>query len=121
MDTTASFSKAGPFVLRLTATDGALSTSADVTITVNNALTKSEPNDLNADGTADLLWRNSLSGVVVGWLMNNATIASVGVLAGVSSAWEIEGSGDVDGDGNADVVWRNTNTGVKQYLQQHLP
>ncbi len=37
VDTTASFSTAGVYVLRLTASDGALSTSDDVTITVSNA------------------------------------------------------------------------------------
>ncbi len=111
VNTTASFSDTGTYVLRLTATDGALSTSADVTITVNNATTTNEPHDLNGDGTADLVWRNSLSGEVAGWLMNNATIASVGVVAGVSSEWEIEGMGDVDGDRQADIVWRHPSSG----------
>jgi hypothetical protein len=37
VDTTASFSAAGTYVLRLTASDGALSTSDDATVTVNAA------------------------------------------------------------------------------------
>jgi hypothetical protein len=70
------------------------------------------PNDLNADGTADLLWRNKQSGVVVAWLMNDAAIASTGVLAGVPMNWQIMGMGDVNADGQADVIWRNTTNGV---------
>jgi hypothetical protein len=110
--TTATFSQAGVYVLRLTATDGALSRSSDLTVTVANPGARKLSNDLNADGTADLLWRSNQSGVVVAWLMNNAAIATSGVLAGVPPEWKIMGMGDVDADGHADVVWRNTSTGV---------
>jgi hypothetical protein len=110
--TTASFSQAGTYVLRLTATDGALTRNSDLTITVNNLGVTTLRNDLNADGTADLLWRNKQSGVVVAWLMNDAAIASTGVLAGVPMNWQIMGMGDVNADGMADVIWRNTTNGV---------
>jgi hypothetical protein len=110
--TTASFSQAGTYVLRLTATDGALSRNSDLTITVNNPGVTKLRNDLNADGTADILWRNTQSGIVVAWLMNDAAIASTGVLAGVPMIWQIMGMGDVNADGFADVIWRNTTNGV---------
>ncbi len=110
--TTASFSQAGTYVLRLTATDGALSRNSDLTITVNNLGVTTLRNDLNADGTSDLLWRNTQSGIVVAWLMNDAAIASTGVLAGVPMNWQIMGMGDVNADGMADVIWRNTTNGV---------
>ncbi len=42
--TTAAFSAAGTYVLRLTASDGALSATADVTITVNPPITPPPPN-----------------------------------------------------------------------------
>ncbi len=112
MSTTATFSQAGAYVLRLTATDSALSRSSDLNITVNNPGVRKLSNDLNADGTADLLWRNTLNGVVVGWLMKDATVASTGMLAGLPSAWQIMGTGDVNADGQADVVLRNTTNGV---------
>ncbi|MDR4485499.1 MAG: PASTA domain-containing protein [Nitrospirales bacterium] len=112
VDTSVNFSTAGRYVLRLTATDGALITSADLTIIVKNEGVRNVPNDLNGDGTADLLWRNSGSGVVVAWLMEDAAITSTGVLGGVSSNWKIMGMGDVNADHHADVIWRNMNTGA---------
>ncbi|GJL57542.1 MAG: hypothetical protein NPIRA03_03990 [Nitrospirales bacterium] len=112
LNTTASFSEAGTYVLRLSATDGVLSTGDNVTITANNAGERRLLNDLNADGTADLLWRNSINGLVVGWLMNDAVVTTTGVLGGVPSNWQIMGMGDVNADGQADVIWRNTTTGV---------
>ena len=48
VDTTATFSTHGTYVLRLTAQDGELSTYAEVTITVNPAA--SNPADFNGDG-----------------------------------------------------------------------
>ena len=112
LSTTASFSQAGTYVLRLSATDGELLRGSDLTITANNQVARKLSNDLNADGTADLLWRNSLNGLVVGWLMNNAAVTTTGVLGGVPSNWKIMGMGDVNADGQADVIWRNTTTGV---------
>ncbi len=68
--------------------------------------------DLNGDGKADLLWRHKDNGTVAVWLMNGASIASVAVLGGVPSNWEIEQVADVNGDGKADVIWQNTNSGT---------
>ena len=48
-DTTASFSEAGTYVLRLTATDGALSATDDVTVTVTDAAAPAPP---SADGVS---------------------------------------------------------------------
>jgi K319-like protein len=112
LSTTVSFSQAGTYVLRLSATDGEFVRSSDLTITANNQSARRLSNDLNADGTADLLWRNSLNGLVVGWLMNDAAVTTTGVLGGVPSNWQIMGTGDVNADGQADVIWRNTTTGV---------
>ena len=112
LSTTASFSEAGTYVLRLSASDGELLGSSDLTITANNLGARRLSNDLNADGTADLLWRNSLNGLVVGWLMKDAAIATTGVFGSVPSDWQIRGMGDVNADGQADVIWRNTTTGA---------
>src|SRR5439155_12887299 len=43
LTTTATFSTSGTYVLRLTANDGALSSTSDVTITVNPAATNTAP------------------------------------------------------------------------------
>ncbi|MFB3904696.1 MAG: peptidoglycan DD-metalloendopeptidase family protein [Acidobacteriota bacterium] len=62
LNTTATFSAAGPYTLRLTADDGALSASDDVVITVNNSsngvlsgslATPGASVDLTAEGTLD--------------------------------------------------------------------
>ena len=50
--------------------------------------------DVNGDGKADLVWRNTSSGEVVIWLMNGAMIASSGYLGGVSQAWKIAVTGN---------------------------
>ncbi|MGB5052870.1 MAG: VCBS repeat-containing protein [Nitrospirales bacterium] len=68
--------------------------------------------DLNGDGKADLVWRNTNGSAAV-WLLNGAAAPSSTVfLGGVSSAWEVAGVGDTDADGNADIIWRNTSSGA---------
>ena len=65
-----------------------------------------------ANGTADLVWRETTGGAVTAWLMNGLSIASWGVLANsVSLAWEIAEMGDLDGNGTADLVWRHKSIG----------
>jgi hypothetical protein len=62
--------------------------------------------DVNGDGKADLVWRNTSDGNTAVWLMNGATILSTGFPGGVPLAWQLVGAGDVNGDGKADVIWR---------------
>jgi hypothetical protein len=68
--------------------------------------------DLDGDGKADIVWRNTSNGSTAIWLMNGVAIASTGFPGGVSLAWQIAGVGDVNADGNADVIWRNTTSGT---------
>ena len=68
--------------------------------------------DLDGNGKADLVFRNTGSGVVAVWLMNGLTIATSGFPAGVPLVWQITGVGDVNGDGKADVIWRNSTNGT---------
>ena len=112
VDTTATFSEAGIYVLRLTADDGVLQAGDDVTITVT-AATPGEPTlyDLNGDGKADIVWRHTDNGAVAAWLMSGLALGPTGILAGVPTNWTIAGIGDMNGDGKTDIVWRNTNTG----------
>jgi hypothetical protein len=47
--------------------------------------------DVDGDRKADLLWRHTLTGSVVGWLMNGTTIKQAGVVsAGVPLEWQIQ-------------------------------
>ncbi len=73
-------------------------------------------NDLDADGKADIVWRNSSDGSVVIWLMDGATVLSQGSPGGVSTDWTIEDVADMDGDGKADLVWRQTSGTVVVWL-----
>lgn len=68
--------------------------------------------DLDGDGKADIVWRNTSNGTTAIWLMNGTTIASPSFPGGVSAAWKIVGIGDVNADGKADVIWRNSTSGT---------
>ena len=68
--------------------------------------------DLDGNGKADLVWRNTGSGGVAVWLMNGPTIAASGFPGGVPLVWRIAGVGDVNGDGQADVIWRHSTSGT---------
>jgi len=67
--------------------------------------------DLDANGKADLVWRNTSDGNTAIWLMDGTTIAASGFPGGVPGVWQIAGVGDVNGDGKADVIWRNAASG----------
>jgi hypothetical protein len=63
--------------------------------------------DFNADGKADVLWRESTGQVAI-WFMNG--VAKIGeAYPGIAvTDWSILGAGDFDGDGTADILWRHT-------------
>ena len=68
--------------------------------------------DLDGNGTADLVWRDSQRGDVAAWLMTDVRVTDIPVIAAaVSLDWQIAGLGDLNGDVNADIVWRNVETG----------
>lgn len=77
--------------------------------------------DVNADGTGDFLWRNSVSNELGVWYMRAGTVVgwqSLGLQA--APPWEVQGLGDVltstmsGGNAGADVLWRNTSTGANR-------
>ena len=67
--------------------------------------------DLDGDGKADIVWRNTSTGENYVYFMNGLTITSQGYLPTVTTDWTIAGLGDLDGDGKVDIVWRNTSSG----------
>ena len=68
--------------------------------------------DLDGNGTADVMWRNTKSGVVAAWLLSGSSIVSSPFFKGVPADWELAQLGDVDGDGKADVIWRHSINGA---------
>ena len=94
-----------------------MSASADVTF--NGAAVRPDASfsiaaigDFNADGNADILWRNT-SGLLIEWLMNGSTITSSGVVTSNSAlvtpdaSWHVVEIGDFNGDARTDMLWRS--------------
>jgi hypothetical protein len=93
----------------------------DTVAIVKSTIGGNDPHDVNGDGKADLVWRNTADGTTAIWLMNGTAIAATGFPGGVSLAWQIAGVGDVNGDGKADVIWRHgTNGTVAVWLMDGL-
>ncbi len=73
------------------------------------------PNDFNADGNADVLWRNS-DGTLIDWSMNGAAITSAGLTSSgnpltADPTSSIVGISDFNGDNEADILWRSNTNG----------
>ncbi|HYN87635.1 MAG TPA: DNRLRE domain-containing protein, partial [Ardenticatenaceae bacterium] len=68
--------------------------------------------DFNADGTADILWRDVDDGWVYAYLMNRGTIAGQGGINRVADrSWDIVGVADFNGDRRTDILWRDVDDG----------
>jgi hypothetical protein len=68
---------------------------------------KTNTHDFNGDGFSDIAWRDFRGNTAI-WLMNGATILSLGELGLVPTSFSIVGQRDFDGDGKADLLWRDT-------------
>lgn len=62
--------------------------------------------DINGDGKADLLWRNT-NGRFAYWLMNGATVSLKSASVPVDLSYKLVAIGDFNGDGKTDLVWDN--------------
>jgi hypothetical protein len=93
--------------LAILGTEGYLRTVADLDWNVAGV------GDMDGDGKADILWRNSDTGENYLYPMNGtAILGTEGYLRTVADQnWQVTGTGDYDGDGKADVLWRNAQTG----------
>src|SRR5260221_5055564 len=80
--------------------DAAGNSSAQSAAVSKRTLALRVARDFNGDGRSDILWRNSMTGENVIWLMNGAAISSSVTFATVADPnWSIAGVGDFNGDG----------------------
>jgi hypothetical protein len=69
--------------------------------------------DIDRNGTPDIIWRNANDGSVVAWFMSGANIIRSTALPPVSDVnWRIVKLSDMNDDGTPDVLWRNQSTGA---------
>jgi hypothetical protein len=77
--------------------------------------------DMNGDGIADVLWRNSAGtgSKIYAWLVDASDPADLTYTGdylynGTTelNSWEIAGTGDMDGDSLADILWRDPNNRI---------
>ncbi len=68
--------------------------------------------DLDGDNSADVVWRNLVSGDNYLYGMKGSLVAAGTAINRVSNAnWRIVGTGDYNGDGKSDLLWRNIVSG----------
>jgi hypothetical protein len=71
--------------------------------------------DFNNDGNPDLLFQNTITGVLVVWYMNGTQLVSASVLspAGPSDPnWRVVGIADFNADGRPDLLFQHSLTGM---------
>jgi hypothetical protein len=70
--------------------------------------------DFDADGKADIAWRNEATGENAIWLMDGVAIKPNGgrfITSVAGTDWKVATIGDFNGDGKSDLAWRNSATG----------
>lgn len=69
--------------------------------------------DFNGDGNTDLLFRETNSGAVAIWFLNNnATVQSAASVTTVGTTWRVAQTGDYNGDGYSDMLWTDASGNV---------
>lgn len=64
----------------------------------------------------DLLWRETQTGSLSVWQMDEVTPVTSSSLGSSGTQWSLEGLGDFNGDGQTDLVWRHLTPPYEVYL-----
>jgi hypothetical protein len=78
-----------------------------------------ESADINGDGYADVVFRNTTTSDI--WWVNmlGGTNAGFNVVVNGLTGWDVRGSADVDNDGWRDVIVQNTSNGTTYYADMN--
>lgn len=101
----------GDSAVWLMASANALVTSATLPQIADPNWSIQATGDINRDNRPDIIWRNSVTGENIAWLMNGATLAGPIALPMVTGPWSIIAVADADRNGVNDIYWRNTTSG----------
>jgi hypothetical protein len=71
--------------------------------------------DFDGDHHSDLLWRNSQSGAVAIWLLNQTSVLQAPVIANVPLNWKIIGLTDMNATGKTSILWYDTTATWQAY------
>jgi hypothetical protein len=74
--------------------------------------TMSGMGDFNGDGHNDVVWRNTTTGSIYVWYLNNGAFVSEAFVVTVDPAWKVEAVADFNRDGRPDLLMRHQSTGV---------
>ena len=99
--------------------DGSIARAAfPATVPVNAGWQLAAVADIDGDGRAELVWRNVVTGALVGWQLDPAgAVAGTRDFGTVPLGFDLRGAGDFDGDGTDDLLWFDAATGqVALYL-----
>lgn len=88
---------------------------------INAIWVPSAVGDIDGDGRDDVIWRNTVTGVVNAWLMNGLYKVGGGAIGTIALDWTLNSTTDLNGDGNEDLIWTNVATGkVNGWLMDGL-
>ena len=97
---------------RFVSSAGATTTGANQTFTTTGtAPVVRVRGDFNADGRADLLWRNGGAAQTALWQMNGLTVSTSAYLPAAAPEWAVAGVAHFNLNSYSDILWRNTSTG----------
>jgi spore germination protein YaaH len=105
-------------MIRSTSGDVVIGNMSGATILASTTVGSDATSDLLAaghftrDGETDLVLRNTSTGAVRLWKMNNHTIAATETMPTVADFnWKVVGVADVDSDGRQELIWHHQTTG----------